>query len=379
METNEINDTGINKYMDHSQPTGKKSGNGGAYFVMSLILFLLSATALAVVILFIRTQTKKPEPEIVETQEEVTYNKAQVDLLMYDAIENAKAEAEDRVRNEMNSMLTDLSKESSGILKYLRQTNPDQVIFIDSNKYQYYPVDTSLRKNVINNDFIRTGDSSGFFSYANDGNTVTSHAGIDVSTYQKDIDWNKVKAAGVEFAIIRTGFRGYGSGAIVEDSCFLQHMQGAQEAGIKVGVYFFSQAVNVDEAIEEADYVLSMIAPYKIDYPVIIDVEEIQDSARTDGLSGDEITDCVCAFCDRIAAAGYKPMVYANLTYYIKKLNISRLDAYDKWFAYYNDSIYFPYEIGIWQYTADGTVDGISGKVDLNISFYDYGEVQTNE
>lgn len=206
-------------------------------------------------------------------------------------------------------------------------------------------------------------------------NKKASYAGVDVSSHQKDIDWAKVKAAGVDFAIIRVGFRGYGSGALVLDDYFEKNMQGALNAGIKVGVYFFSQAINEQEAEEEAELVLEQIKNYKITYPVVYDAEDISnDTARTDGLPGAQITSNCIAFCEKIKAGGYTPMIYANKRWFLTRLDLTRLTDYDLWHAAYVDAPDTPYLFTMWQYTSTGKVDGIDGNVDLNISFVDYSK-----
>lgn len=206
-------------------------------------------------------------------------------------------------------------------------------------------------------------------------NKKASYAGVDVSSHQKDIDWAKVKAAGVDFAMIRVGFRGYGSGALVLDDYFEKNIQGALDAGIKVGVYFFSQAINEQEAEEEAALVLEQIKNYKITYPVVYDAEDISnDTARTDGLPGAQITSNCIAFCEKIKAGGYTPMIYANKRWFLTRLDLTRLTDYDLWHAAYVDAPDTPYLFTMWQYTSTGKVDGIDGNVDLNISFVDYSK-----
>ena len=207
--------------------------------------------------------------------------------------------------------------------------------------------------------------------------------GIDVSSWNGDIDWAKVKNAGIQFAIIRAGFRGYGSsGTLVEDPYFVKNIQGAQAQGIKVGVYFFSQAVNEVEAVEEANYTINLISKYKINYPVIIDTEyssEPNKKGRADSLSKDERTKVVKAYCDKIKRAGYIPMIYANKYWLNNNLNMSSLSEYDVWLAHYtsvndpanNRSDYTgPYVM--WQHTSSGKVNGIDGNVDLDLCWKTY-------
>ena len=201
-----------------------------------------------------------------------------------------------------------------------------------------------------------------------------SHKGIDVSLYQGNIDWAKVAADGVEYVFVRVGYRGYGKeGRLVLDEKFTKNIEGAKAAGLKVGVYFFGQAITVEEAREEANLVLQQIAPYEIDYPVVYDVEKVSaEGGRANALDATARTDIVIEFLETVKAAGYTPMVYANTEMYTVLLEFERLEQYEKWFAYYGEEMYFPYNYAIWQYTEKGTVDGISGAVDMNISFKEW-------
>ena len=196
--------------------------------------------------------------------------------------------------------------------------------------------------------------------------------GIDVSYYQGNIDWKKVKESGIEFAIIRIGYRGYGQeGKLVEDKLAYQNLQGALDAGLKVGVYFFSQAITVEEALEEADFVLKRIKNYDITMPVVFDWEYISEEARTANMDARTLTDCYLAFCGKIEEAGYTPMPYFN-TYQSRSLmHLTELEDYPFWLALYSDRMTFPYRIEMWQYTDSGKVPGIEGLVDLNLMFTD--------
>ena len=244
-----------------------------------------------------------------------------------------------------------------------------------SNKEYRIPIIASLARNNYNWNNIKVSEN-GLKYYTENGKKV-SLEGVDVSSHQKDIDWTKVKAAGIDFAIIRVGFRGYGTGAILIDDYFTKNIEGALAAGLKVGVYFFSQAINEAEAIEEADFVIEQLKKYKdkITYPVVYDAEDIpNDTARTDDLLGEQITNNCIAFCERIKDAGYTPMIYANKRWFLTRLDLTRLTDYDMWHAAYVDAPDTPYMYTIWQYTDSGKVAGISGSVDLNISFVDYSK-----
>ncbi|MGI5888826.1 MAG: GH25 family lysozyme [Oscillospiraceae bacterium] len=197
--------------------------------------------------------------------------------------------------------------------------------------------------------------------------------GIDVSTWQGEIDWEKVAAAGIKNVIIRCGFRGYGSGKIVEDSMFMENIAGAKAAGLKVGVYFFSQAINTAEAVEEASACISLIrsSGYSIDLPITIDVEFISSSARANNLTVNELTKVCSAFCDTCRSAGYSAMVYANKYYLESKLDTSAFSNYYIWLAHYTGGTPSSYSgrYEMWQYTSIGVVDGISGNVDLDYCY----------
>ncbi len=211
--------------------------------------------------------------------------------------------------------------------------------------------------------------------YYLDGSDITSLLGVDVSVHQENIDWQKVKESGIDFAMIRLGYRGYGSGEAGLDENYAENIQGAREAGIDAGVYFFSQAITVEEAVEEANLVIESLKGLDINYPVVYDWEIIyDDTARTDNVSVDVLTDCCVAFCETIRNAGYTPMIYQNKRTTIFKLDLNRLTDYDFWLAEYGSEPTYYYDFDMWQYTSTGSVPGIDGDVDLNISFKDYSK-----
>ena len=210
------------------------------------------------------------------------------------------------------------------------------------------------------------------YNFNSDGtlNTGSGVLGIDVSTWNGNIDWNKVKNSGVSYVIIRTGYRGSTQGSLVEDNKFRQNIKGATNAGLKVGVYFFSQAINEVEAVEEASMVLSQIKGYKLAYPVFIDVEP--SGGRADGLSTGDRTKVVNAFCQTIQNNGYKAGIYANKTWFTSKLNTSALSGYKIWLAQYNSTVTYKGRYDMWQYSDKGKINGISGNVDMNLSYLSY-------
>ncbi|MCR5251754.1 MAG: glycoside hydrolase family 25 protein [Lachnospiraceae bacterium] len=191
--------------------------------------------------------------------------------------------------------------------------------------------------------------------------------GIDVSAYQKDIDWQKVAAAGVEFAIIRCGYRGSTIGGLIEDSKFKQNIEGATAAGIPVGVYFFTQAVNEVEAVEEASMVVMLCRDYRLDYPVFIDVEGAGGKGRADGLDKYTRTNVVKAFCETIESAGLSGGVYSGRWWYNNNLVDDELQDYVHWLAEYRANPLYTGKFSIWQYSSGGNVDGINTRVDLDL------------
>lgn len=196
-----------------------------------------------------------------------------------------------------------------------------------------------------------------------------SSFGIDVSAYQGDIDWEKVKASGVEFAIIRAGYRGSKTGVLVEDTHFRKNLQGAREAGIQVGVYFFTQAVNEVEAVEEASMIVSLLENSKIDYPIFIDTEGAGGNGRADLLDAATRTAVCKAFCKTIDSAGYHGGVYASRSWYYRNLNVSELEEFVIWDAEYVGSPQYSGKYDLWQYSSSGLIDGINTRVDLDVSY----------
>lgn len=243
--------------------------------------------------------------------------------------------------------------------------NPLDAGVYDSNgnfiQMDWYP---DAKMNDLDDTKFRT--ENGFVIYTGEG--YQSAIAIDVSSNQGIIDWNAVKAAGVEYAIIRLGYRTYGSGIIMTDEFGYYNMKEAAKAGIKLGVYVFSQAISIEEAEEEAQFALDMVKPFELDLPIYYDTEEINyDVARTDKLSGEEHAANAIAFCDYIKKAGYTPGIYGNQMWLCNKMNLYDLEQYSIWLAKYEKELNYPYEIEAWQYSSEGHVDGIGSVVDLDV------------
>ena len=197
-----------------------------------------------------------------------------------------------------------------------------------------------------------------------------SMLGIDVSTYQKEVDWEQVRAAGVEFVMLRAGLRGYGrAGVMEEDAMVRTHYAGATAAGLKVGFYFFSQATTPAEALEEAELTLSIIGDWQVDMPIVYDWEYVE-QGRAANLTPRQVTDCTIAFCQRIREAGFDAMIYFNADQSRDNMLLEELTDYPFWLAMYNGGeMNYEYRIDMWQYTETGSVPGIPGSVDINLYF----------
>jgi GH25 family lysozyme M1 (1,4-beta-N-acetylmuramidase) len=260
--------------------------------------------------------------------------------------------------------------------EFLSRIFRDKIIYKQGGRIVYEDIDPRLRRHAYDWDALWWDERRPHYGFADteteasDDLATEALFGIDVSRYQGDIDWARAAADGVEFAIVRMGFRGYDTGKTVVDEFFDANMRGATDAGVRVGTYFFSQAVNEAEAVAEAEMVLAGIAPYDVSFPVVFDIEEIAgQNARTDVLTTEEVTNIAIAFCERIGAAGYTPMIYANPKWFVSRMDLSRLESYAKWLAQYYKTPTYPYAFSIWQFTNSGSVDGIKGNVDLDLAF----------
>lgn len=198
--------------------------------------------------------------------------------------------------------------------------------------------------------------------------------GIDVSRWNGNINWTEVKKAGIDFAIIRVGYRGYGTGALVEDPLARTNLAGAQAAGIKIGVYVFSQAITLEEAVQEASMALEIVKGYKLDYPIFIDSEYSTSAkdGRADNLSTAQRTAICEAFCKTIANSGYRTGIYASKSWFMYQLNVAALEQYVIWVAHYTTATDYSRRYDMWQYTSTASVPGIKGDVDMNFSYLNY-------
>ena len=196
--------------------------------------------------------------------------------------------------------------------------------------------------------------------------------GIDVSKWNGSIDWDRVRNAGITYAIIRCGYRGSSTGALVEDPYFRENMQGALNAGLKVGVYFFTQATNEVEAVEEASMAVALSKDYRVTYPIFIDTEGAGGNGRADGLDMETRTKVCQAFCQTVEDAGYTGGVYGSRNWFRTMLRMDVLQDHIIWLAEYRENPVYAGNYHFWQYTSSGSVDGIEGRVDLDVSYLAY-------
>lgn len=376
----------MGEYMQEKNLPGKKykkkrrrSENG--ILIGSIILCLVTLSAITICLMMVfryravqmENTVVMNELESIRMDETVTYTQGEVDAMIAHAVAEETERTTKEVSDEFLDKLKELMLSGDGTTAMLRYFYPNDIVVADAGEYYFFPILDELAHNAYDiNKFVLDGNQ--IMHYYENGEEI-ARKGIDVSKYQGRIDWAKVASDDVDYAFIRLGIRGYTEGAIQEDETFEANIKGARKNDIDVGVYFFTQAVSVEEAEEEAQYVLDMIEPYRVDYPVVIDVEAVTNAnARTRELTKEERTEYCIAFCEKIKNAGYEPMIYGNLKTFMLMLDIEQLEDYEKWFAYYDEEPYFPYAFEVWQYTDKGKVDGINTEVDINISFGDWGD-----
>lgn len=238
--------------------------------------------------------------------------------------------------------------------------------YLFDNKYSGLEASKEIPLNDFNLEKLKN-DKNGYMCYEDD--RYKSRLIIDVSSHNGNINWEKVKEAGIKGAMIRVGYRGYGDATIVEDDCFQKNIAGAKDAGLKVGVYFFSQATTPEEAIEEAEYVTKKIWGRGVTLPVAFDMEPFMGNERFINHDIKSKTEMADAFLKVISKFGYEPILYGNPTWLSNDVDISKLTEYPVWLAHYTFSTEWPYAFRMWQFTSQGRVSGINGDVDLNLIF----------
>ncbi|MBQ6807259.1 MAG: hypothetical protein IJO97_07520 [Lachnospiraceae bacterium] len=357
----------------------RRSENSILFGSIIMCIVTLCAITVCLVVVFkyravqVENTTVMQELADAKLLQEQSYTQEEVDGLLNEKTSEAASQAAQEKENEILDDIKELLEAGESTVRVLRKLYPDDIVIADSNQYFFFPIQDSLKKHTYQaENFVQTED--GLMEYYENGE-LSSYKGIDVSKYQGDINWKEVAQDDVDYAFIRLGIRGYTEGKIQEDETFEDNINGALDNDIAVGVYFFTQATSVEEAQEEAKYVLDAIEPYDVTYPIVLDVEEVTNkNGRTNDLTKEERTEYCIAFCEMIKNAGYTPMIYGNLKTFMLMLDMEQIEEYEKWFAYYDSEIYFPYDFDVWQYTDSGSVYGIEGDVDLNISFEDLSD-----
>lgn len=367
----------------------KRKRRARLIFIYIIMILLIVAVSFDVMYMYSDKQKQeqidlltKENDELVSEMENNYISNEEAQNLIEEAKEQAKelvaSGREDAGREQLKQEIREKFENGDNLLKILEETYSENIIVPDSSGYFFYDVDETLAKHEL--DFEKfeypvlneeTGKYEGELNYFDDAFTVKR--GIDVSKFQGNINWEKVKSDDVDFAFLRCGFRGYETGKIVEDETFEDNIKACNEFGIDVGCYFFTEAKNEAEAIEEAEFVLDLLEEYEVEVqlPIVIDVEQSSNpsKSRTKNVTPEERTKIVIAFCERIKEAGYEPMIYGNLKSHMRMTDIYQLEEYPKWFAYYRTPLRYPYKFDIWQYTSAGSVKGIDGEVDLNLMF----------
>lgn len=249
-------------------------------------------------------------------------------------------------------------------LENVRQTEPEEHVILEPTISETEPENPTIPPD--RNPYNRYD-----FQYNRNNylllQNVDSSPGVDVSAHQGPIDWQAVQNSGIEFAIIRLGYRGYGSGKLVEDEYAKQNLQAAKEAGLKIGAYFFSQALDIKEADEEIQFILDMLADVYLDMPIVLDWEIPAEDARTKDMDARTLTDIQLHFCGQMKKMGLQPMVYFNWHQSENLYYLSELEEYPFWLALYQDRMTYPWKVEMWQWTSSGKVPGIQGNVDINV------------
>lgn len=277
--------------------------------------------------------------------------------------ERAEKEREEQKQKEQEEVQNDPSTDG----RHTLVTNPD-------GTDEWVLISPYLTKN--NYDFTKMEEKAGLKRYMENGKKI-SFVGADISKQTGNVNFASLKAAGVDYVMIRLGGRGYSTGQITLDENFKENIEGAIEEGLDVGVYFYSQAISREEANEEANFVVQNLEPYRahIKYPVAFDMEFVaNDEARIDGLSREERTEIATSFLEGVKAAGYVPMIYGDKEWLIKEIDLAKLQDYDVWLTQESDIPDYPYQYAMWQYSTKGVLNGIKGDANLNICFIGYSQ-----
>ena len=368
-EQREAHERALQRYKERKGK--KRRGKSGMLLAVWFCTLLVAAVVITVLVMLLREEKKDhraAEDALAQMRQEAEenpkiYTQAAFDEKLAEVTENAAEEQRKLVRDELRMRL---EEPGAGLTATLRNFYPEYVMYQIPGGHRFVPVDESRPKNELTPERLHK-DENGWYRYVVDGETKSVPM-VDVSQFQGEVDWQAVADAGIRHAMLRAGYRGYGSGKLMADECFDANAEAAAEAGIDIGVYFFTQAVSEEEAHEEAAMVIEMLAPYEIKLPVAIDVERItNDTARADALDKAERTRYVRIFLEDIRKAGYTPMIYGGVYSFFEMLEPEEIQEYPVWYAFYDSFIYYPYPVQGWQYSEKASVPGITGNADLNL------------
>lgn len=324
-------------------------------------LFLLTAAGLTLGAVAMR-QSRSAQTEVALTEQtKVTQSDSQ------QAVQEAAEEKAQKQAEEQQAWIAAEKEKQITYVSDMEKEAQTTVVYDIAEGYLRVP----LLADVPQNPYTLSAFSGEDLTKRYEEQGYQTMLGIDVSKFQGSIDWEQVKNAGISYVMLRIGLRGYGSGKLLLDERFYENLKGAKAQGLKTGVYFFSAAISEEEAREEAAFVLQAIEGQEMEMPIVFDTEPIlYDTARTDDLTGKQLTKITAAFCDAVQAAGYQPMVYANAKRLTTVLYLEELTDYPLWLADYRMQPDFPYAFTMWQFTESGKVPGIEGAVDIDLYLY---------
>lgn len=280
------------------------------------------------------------------------------------AFANGRTEEREALREHIESGMS----EGRTALSMVRELFPDKVVVSHRGNYVFHDISDRVPAHPFVPESFTLDENLRLQLSAEE--QQQEQFGIDVSALQGEIEWDRVAASGVDFVMVRAALRGTATGELTEDSHFTDNIEGAAAAGIRTGVYFYSSAVSVQEAREDAAFLLERLEPYReqITLPVALGLEfSDEEGTRQYDVSQEVMTEVAKTFLTEVEKAGYTPMLYGNVRTFCVMVDITRLAAYPRWIAYYDMPLYFPYDFDYWQYTARGTLPGIEGEVDFNI------------
>ncbi len=314
----------------------------------------------------LRRQADASRSELDAIESEGYYTMAQAEKL----VANAKSQAKDEALNDLRENFRKSISEK-GSLYAIREMFPDNLIVASDGEYRFYPIDESIERNKFSSDDFML-DENGRLEYCGTDSSIATSSGVAISRYQKEIDFDKIKASGIDFVMLRAGLRGTSEGTLLEDDYFKTNIKAALSAELDVGIYFESAAVDKEEAREEAEFVLELISDYDVTYPIAILTQPAEsDDSRTAQLSPDDYSGIIDAFCERIEAEGYNSIIYGNMLTFTELVDKRELADRKVWVSYSGEKQYYPYRFDMWEYTKLGSVDGIEGSSNLIISVTD--------